>query len=391
MGTADIDTALAAVDHYQYVEARTLRDLDPVLTPTLGVEVTDPQVAERCDLGNLDPQHGHYRHGPVVPREPSWGPTAALPAAVEEARWCAVAALPRGARLVTTRSDLDAVCAMAVIVARAEEARVHGTIPGCHSCLPWEGCPDGAPWDDRIRLVAEADAFTSGPWPGPSDLPVPADPWGGARASVDSREELAAVDLAVQDRKIPLAERVRWALRWLLTGEEPAGYRPRAEAARVALADAVAVALTAGRDCDRDVCRRRDWGPRQLDSAAWQIGVVVDDDGSTPLVAVVQLAHAGALGVGYCLAPVVVARHPTTGKVTIAWWEAGLVDRGCLLAALSEYGWGGGPTILGSPHAGTRLSLAWIVAAVLDAVAAAAARAEADRERAAARAEEVTP
>lgn len=136
-------------------------------------------------------------------------------------------------------------------------------------------------------------------------------------------------------------------------------------------------------------------------------------------IAVVRGRHAGALGVGYSQADVVVAemvdpsRPPMTcracpyahdpaeaqpascpacgcswqspRKLTIAWWVAGIVERDALCAALNEAevavravpvvgspsdrashppmagSWGGGSTILGSPQGGSVLPLDTII------------------------------
>lgn len=59
---------------------------------TLGIEVTIPHLAERCGLGNIDPQHsGTSSH------------TAAILAALD------VPLPPPGSTLVTIRPDLDSV------------------------------------------------------------------------------------------------------------------------------------------------------------------------------------------------------------------------------------------------------------------------------------------
>ena len=70
---------------------------------TLGVEVTVPELARRCGLGNIDPQHG----GGV-------GAGTADTAAIEAC--LTVTPPPAGATLVTVRPDLDAFGAMALLV-----------------------------------------------------------------------------------------------------------------------------------------------------------------------------------------------------------------------------------------------------------------------------------
>lgn len=71
---------------------------------TLGVEVTQPALAARCGLGNLDPQHGN---------NPNINSSA-----IEGAMTCALP--PAGATLVTMRPDRDSFGAMAVLRLRAE-------------------------------------------------------------------------------------------------------------------------------------------------------------------------------------------------------------------------------------------------------------------------------
>jgi len=70
---------------------------------TLGIEVTIPVFAEKCGLGNIDPQHGN---GAV--RESS---------AIEAALMCDLP--PDGSTLVTIRPDKDSFGAMAVLYLRA--------------------------------------------------------------------------------------------------------------------------------------------------------------------------------------------------------------------------------------------------------------------------------
>ena len=77
-------------------------------------------------------------------------------------------------------------------------------------------------------------------------------------------------------------------------------------------------------------------------------------------VAVVESSHRAAMMVGYSLAPVVVALNPEFGfgaspkvkKFTVAQYKTGYVDLQSVSADLSELesGWGGSPTIGGSPQ-----------------------------------------
>ena len=67
---------------------------------TLGIKVTEPSLAARCGLGNIDSQHG--------PKAPSDAPTA-IKAALD---WPLP---PASALLVTIRPDLDSLDVMAVL------------------------------------------------------------------------------------------------------------------------------------------------------------------------------------------------------------------------------------------------------------------------------------
>src|SRR5665213_1053865 len=96
---------------------------------TLGIEVTEPELAARCGLGVIDPQHG-----------PAPGKGAAIEAALD---WPLP---PAGARLVTIRPDADAVGAMAVLALRAD-----GAVLGDEARA-------------RIALIARWDGFAQGPW-----------------------------------------------------------------------------------------------------------------------------------------------------------------------------------------------------------------------------------
>ena len=124
--------------HYTYAIATPETLSGPAAARTLGIEVTDPVLADACGLGNIDPQHGN-RPGPLVP--------AAIEACLD------VALPPDGARLVTIRADADAIGAIALLQLRAQGAR-----------------PD-EPMRARIAGIAAADRHDRGRWPGPRALP----------------------------------------------------------------------------------------------------------------------------------------------------------------------------------------------------------------------------
>ncbi len=102
----------------------------------LGIEVTIPAYAERCTLGNIDPQHSD---GNVDL------------AAIEIAQTLDVP--PSEASIITVRADLDALGAMALIRYRASGG---GVTPEMTA---------------RIQKIATADTFARGRWPGKTNLP----------------------------------------------------------------------------------------------------------------------------------------------------------------------------------------------------------------------------
>lgn len=270
---------------------------------TFGIEVTEKALAERCGLGNIDPQHG--------------GGNAHL-AAIDVAMTCPLP--PEGATLATIRPDLDALGAMAVLSLRAK-----GVLPSDgQGPLPEPSEADAragnASFAERVRLVSEADRFDRGGWPGPKPLPTRDNPWAGANRA------LAAIAACVGDFKIPMAQRVEAMEKWLMTGEEPAASRAQVESERM---DLVA-ALERG-DIKTHVVGR---------------------------VAVVESGHRAATAVGYALAPVVVAFNRAFRlqggephlKFTVCQFKPGHVDLKKALAELQklEPGWGGSPVLIGS-------------------------------------------
>ena len=146
-----------------------------------------------------------------------------------------------------------------------------------------------------------------------------------------ARERIAAMAACVADFRVPLDERVAAMETWLLTGAEPEGYRVRVEAER---ADLV----------------------RALETGEISVSLVADDR-----IAVVESTHRAATAVGYAHAPVVVAKNPAfrvgSGephtKFTVCVFELGkFADIKSALTELAaiEPGWGGSPTIGGSPQ-----------------------------------------
>lgn len=275
----------------------------------LGIEVTVPALVVRCVRGNIDPQH--------LGADPN---KAAIELALD------AVLPPDGTTLATIRADLDSIGAMAVLSLRYE-----GVDTTTHERAA------------RICLVAESDRFARGGYPGQRPLPRKENPWQEETASAESSRPLAAIAAAVGDFKVPVGKRVGWMMNWLLAGEEPAGYRERVEAERAEMISAL---------------ERGD------------IKVRVED-----VVAVVESSHRAATSVGYSQAPVVIALNRVFRfqggephrKFTVCQFELGYVDLKKVAADLSERetGWGGSPTIMGSPQGqGSSLSIEEVVGVV---------------------------
>jgi hypothetical protein len=206
--------------------------------------------------------------------------------------------------LATIKPDLDSVGAMAVLSLRGLGI-------------------DLGPAMERIFVVATADKTRTTDWPGVRTLPTIESPWGDA-----PEQPLAAIADAVCDFKISLHERVIMMKDWLLTGEEPTAYRSRVNHERMDMA----LALDAGR-------------------------INVESNGK---IAIVLSTHRAATGIGYMLAPVVVACNPEFRihggephrKYTVCQYSTGYCDMPNILAKLNalEPGWGGSPGIIGSPQ-----------------------------------------
>lgn len=280
---------------------------------TLGIEVTVPEFAARCGLGNIDPQH-------------TGGDTTR--AAIEE---CLKVALPpEDAILVTVRSDLDSIGGMAILTIRAK------------------GLELGSEALNRVRLIAEADKFAHGEWSGPRPLPAKEewdiDDYASASAD-DLHSKLAAIGGAITDYKLPIGERVALVERWILTGEEPAEYRRKYNEERKQIADAIAA------------------GKIQISAVA---------DGK---IAVVVSENRAGTSLGYCVAPIVVLLNPVLRfeggephrKFTICQFKEGYVDLRAVVAEFNERepGWGGSPTIIGSPQgSGSELEMTEVLSVV---------------------------
>lgn len=266
----------------------------------LGIEVTIPALAVGCKLGNIDPQHSKKN---------------SQLSAIEVAVSCELP--PDDVTLVTVRADLDSIGSMAVIKVRSENLEISPEILS------------------RVQEIADFDKFSNGGWPGVQPIPSLENPWPNAREN-----SLAAINQAVMDFKVSLEQRVTLIETWLLTGQEPVNYRDLADKARSTMISA----LEAG-----------------------QITYELNDD-----VAVVTSTHMAGTAIGYCLSPVIVVYNPEFRfqggephkKFTIAQFTPGHVDLKKSLEEISglETGWGGSPTIIGSPQGvSSTLSLETVV------------------------------
>jgi len=273
-----------------------------------GIEVTVPALAKRCTF-NLDPQHT----GGDANR-----------AAIEDALTTELPA--EGSTLATVRADLDAVGTMAVFNIRAKGESLD-------------------PAMERINMVAAADKFARGGYIGPKPLPTRDNPWNEETATAESSRPLAAIAAAVMDFKVPLADRVATMEKWLLTGEEPEQYRASVEKERLDMITAL------------------------------ESGAIKHETRSGGKIAVVESTHRAATSVGYSLAPVVVALNPSFKqgpsepykKFTVCQFAGGFADIKSVLAELNELeaGWGGSPTIGGSPQGvSSKLTIDEVVAVV---------------------------
>lgn len=266
----------------------------------LGIEVTIPYLAAGCKLGNIDPQHSNKN---------------SQLSAIEVAVNCELP--PENATLVTVRADLDSVGSMALIKMRSERQEISFETLS------------------RVQEIADFDKFSNGGWPGVRPIPSLKNPWPNAREN-----SLSAINQAVMDFKVSLEQRVALIETWLLTGQEPVNYRELADKARSSMISA----LEAG-----------------------QITYELNGD-----VAVVTSTHMAGTAIGYCLSPVIVVYNPEFRfqggephkKFTIAQFTPGHVDLKKSLEEISglETGWGGSPTIIGSPQGvSSTLSLETVV------------------------------
>lgn len=277
----------------------------PLLGPeTLGVEVTEPELAVRCGLGNLDPQHGGGGPG-----------RCAIEAALT---W----PLPdASARLVTLRPDADAFGAMALLRHRKAGGEI-GTDVLC-----------------RVEAVIEGDTFQHGDWQDwRQRVGEPAKLLTADDAIMMPEDYRAVTSLCLEDRLVE--DRVHAVGEWLATGQLPSRARDQARAFAERLASAwsegrVNIELIGG----GQIAHLRSSVPGAL-SLAYRLAPVI-------------VAEQEVRGVR---------------KVTICQFSAGHVDLKAVADLLNdlESGWGGSDTLIGSPQGtGSMLALSDIVPCVM--------------------------
>lgn len=258
----------------------------------LGIEVTEPQLAERCCLGNIDPQHSGER-----------ATISAITAA------SSVRLPPAGSTLVTIRPDADAIGAMAAIAIRADGIRLSA----------------GA--RRRIALIDEADRFARGGWPGRRPLPQSANEIDEIQIGREGEGAMAGLALTPG---VSLESKVESFRNWILTGHVPDFAYQRTQEARVSLFKA----LTQRRVIVRDIL------PSRL---ACVCGIAPGGSRMGYRMAPVVVAESR---------PLLETEQEGIRKVTVSQYESGYADLDRLNAALSELepGWGGSRTIIGSPQ-----------------------------------------
>lgn len=164
----------------------------------LGIEMTLPEFADKCNLGNIDPQH--------TDKDVT---TAAIDVAVN------FNLPPKEALMVTVRPDLDAFGSMAILSLRQKGVMLSPEII------------------DRVKTVSEADRFARGGWTGQKSLPTRENIW------PNETQSLAVLGKMVNDTKISVGQRIALLERWLETGEEPNEYKEKALKERMEMIDAL--------------------------------------------------------------------------------------------------------------------------------------------------------
>lgn len=268
--------------------------------PVLGIEVTIPALAARCQLGNIDPQHtGGNKDLAAI----EVALTAELP--------------PADAVLATVRPDLDSVGAMAVIAMRAEGIVFNNDMYSV------------------VDKIANFDKFARGEWPGKQPLPSRENPW------PEKWAHMMPEILAAEDSGVPLKKRVHGIKKMIAFADSSCSsagleYHRQAKVERMKVIEA----LEAG----------------QIKVDLQDYLVVVE---SIHKAAINPVGYSFA-PVVVALNPEFRPRAdiPAVRKFTIAQYQTGYVDLKAVTAELNQLEpgtttdskWGGSPTIVGSPQ-----------------------------------------
>jgi hypothetical protein len=263
----------------------------------LGIEVTDTALADACQLGNIDPQHGFMRRAPANLKARS---------AIEAAIYWPLP--PIGATLMTVLPDLDSVGAMAILELRAQGYSVTDEIRSRIDVVTRGDCFDFGSWEDWVKyhppIESRAIAFLH------SDL--------------YDTEYLALASAVRELGSKRLSAAVNLLIGWLLTGFVPT----EVNAAYLKTQSVIAT--------------------------AWNNGAIHIKCALSDKLCIIQSELPNALNIGYRYAPVVLAEGIVSGrrKLTIAQFSDGYLDFTKLLDLLNrdEPGWGGGKNIIGSPQ-----------------------------------------
>lgn len=269
---------------------------------TLGIEVTEPTLAARCGLGNMDPQHGRM----PLPDQ------AAIDLALD---WPLP---PGGSRLVTLRADSDSVGAMAVL-----SLRHSGVALDRHAVA-------------RVRAISQWDRHDHGGWLAwqrrnpPLPLPANMQDLGGPPSDIKAIRACAA------DSGLAMADRVAGIAKWLTSGT----ISRRSEQLAIAFDEALLA----------------DWNEGHIRITATPAAHLI----------LLQSHRSAGFILGYRQAPVVIAEGQVAGhrKLSIGQFEPGWIDMAKLQMRLAkgEDGWGGSATMIGSPQgAASRIATADII------------------------------
>lgn len=299
---------------------------------TLGIEVTIPELAAKCGLGNIDPQHLDNEQKSAIEKViETWD------------NWENV--LTDDSIMVTVRPDLDSIGAMAIIEILLDQKKQfeidpNGSEAGKYAYYSTFGLTDNT--KIRVDLVAKSDFFERGDWK-PYSLPTEENPWLKDNAPAANIQPLAAMAAAVADFKVPIEDRVMWMIDWLLFGKEPGGYRDRVEKERT------------------DMIHALENGQIKIEKKEFtSLNFYNEDHANTLDIVMVTSTHRAATMIGYSIAPVVIAINPEFmfqggephRKITICQYQNGYLDLKKVADSLNliEPGWGGSTTIIGSPQ-----------------------------------------